>query len=254
MTTVTIAVANASGSAGKTTSAVTLAALMAGAGRSVVLVDADAQANASDWLGLADHDGPTLTELVLQQASLDDVLTDTTVDNLRAIPAARSLDAVPIHLNSVVGRELRLRKVLSGISADVVIIDCPGTINLLTISALVAANALVTVTQPTMKEAKGLPEMLDTIEGVQDAFNPALTFAGIIPCIVPAATQGNLYRDVMALLEETYPGQITPTVRRSSVVATAYGRGVPLPTWAPRDQVTQDYRDVLTWLTERGVL
>lgn len=252
--TATIAVANASGSAGKTTSAVTLATLLAEAGRSVVLVDADAQANASDWLGLADHDGPTLTQLVLQEACLDDVLTDTPIDNLRVIPADRGLDAVPIRLNSVVGRELRLRKVLAGITADVVIIDCPGTISLLTISALVAATALVTVTQPTMKEAKGIPEMLDTIEAVQDAFNPAVTFAGIIPCIVPAATQGNLYKDVMALLEETYPGQISPTVRRSSVVATAYGRSVPLPTFAPRETVTQDYRDVLSWLSERGVL
>jgi chromosome partitioning protein len=252
--TITIAVANASGSAGKTTSAVTLATLLAEAGRQVALVDADPQANATYWLGLGGHLGPTLTELVLRQASLDEVLTDTSVDNLRVIPAARSLDAVPIHLNAVVGRELRLRKMLTGIAADVVIIDCPGTISLLTISALVAANAVLTVTQPTMKEARGIPEMLDTIEGVQDAFNPSLIFAGIIPCIVPAANQGNLYKDVMLLLEATYPRQISPAVRRSSVVATAYGRGVPLPAWAPRDQVTADYRDVLGWLESRGVL
>jgi len=96
----------------------------------------------------------------------------------------------------VIGREQRLRLALAGIDADVVLIDCPGSVSTITISALVAANAILTVTQPTMKEIAGVPEMLDAVQAVQEAFNPNLVFAGIVPCIVPPATHGKIYADV----------------------------------------------------------
>jgi chromosome partitioning protein len=255
MTAQILAFANASGSAGKTTSAVSLAVLLAEAGKKVVVVDADAQANATAWLGIQPDEAPTtLADVLMRRATLDQALIATTVEGVSLVPANRSLDAVAIELNSVVAREMRLRRALEGVEADVVLIDCPGAISILTIGALVAADALITVTQPTMKEVEGVPEMLDTLADVQEAYNPGIAFAGIIPCIMPPANQGKVYRDVMGLLEKYYPGKITPAVRRSSLVATAYGRKIPLPVWAPKDQVTTDYRDVLGWLTESGVL
>ena len=249
-----IAVANASGSAGKTTTVVTLADLI-GQTRRVVVVDADAQGTATSWLGYPpDEVQTTLGDVLLRRASLDEALLPTRTTGVRLVPSNRTLDAAAIELNSVIGREQRLRLALAGIDADVVLIDCPGSVSTITISALVAANAILTVTQPTMKEIAGVPEMLDAVQAVQEAFNPNLVFAGIVPCIVPPATHGKIYADVMGLLHTTYQPLVAPPVRRSARVAEAHAQAVPLPSWSPTDKVTSDYHDVHNWLKGRGVL
>ncbi len=252
----TIALANASGSAGKTTSAVSLAVIVAETGSDVLLIDLDPQANATSWLlnDRPDDLTVTVTDVLTRGVDANAAILDTEYAHLRLLPSNRGLDAAPAHLLSVIGRELKLRNALRSVQADVVIIDCPGSINILTINALTAADALVTVTQPSMKEVEGIPEMLDTVGDVRDAYNPSLEFGGIIPCIMPPANQGKVYTDVMALLEQYWPGQIAPAVRRAAVVATAYGRKTPLPVFAPDEAVTADYRAVLAWLQDRGVL
>ncbi len=249
-----IAVANASGSAGKTTTVVTLADLI-GRTRSVVVVDADAQGTASAWLGIQPETAQTtLGDVLMRRAGLAEALVSTRTPGVSLLPSNRSLDADAIALNSVIGREQRLRLALERIDADVVLIDCPGSVSTITISALVAANAILTVTQPTMKEIAGVPEMLDAVAAVQEAFNPTLAFAGIVPCIVPPATHGRIYSDVMTLLQDTYGDQVGPPVRRSARVAEAHAQGVPLPTWSPSDKVTDDYEAVYGWLKERTTL
>ena len=255
MNTKIIACANASGSAGKTTSVVSLAVLMAQTGRSVVVVDADPQANATSWLGVVPDDlDVTLADVMTGKAGVDQVILDTATPRLRLIPSNRALDAVPTQLNASIGREQKLRKALAGVAADVILIDCPGAIGLLTINALTAATALVTVTQSAPKEIEGIPDMLDTCQDVQDAYNPQLRFDGIIPCIMPASNGGKVYRDALQLLAKSFPDQVSPVVRRSATVATAYGRKVPLPVFAPDADVTADYKAVLTWLEQRGTL
>lgn len=254
MAPVIIAVANASGSAGKTTTVVSLAAHL-GRTRSVVVVDADGQGTATSWLGhRPDAVAITLADVLLKRATLDQALLATDTRGVQLLPANRTLDATAIHLNSVVGRELLLKRAIGTSDADVVLIDCPGAVSPITISALVAATAALTVTQPTMKEIAGVPEILDAIEDVQEAFNPTLTFAGIVPCIVPPNTHGRIYREAMSLLRDTYKDQVGPAVRRSARVAEAHAQTTPLPDWAPADSVTQDYVAVAEWLHTRGVL
>lgn len=256
----TIAFANASGSAGKTTSAVTLAVLLAQSGRRVVVVDSDAQANATAWLGIPpDSASVTLADVLMRRATLADALLETEIANVSVVPANRDLDQVSIELNTVVARETRLRTALKGIDTDVVLIDCPGAIGLLTISALVAADSLITVTQPGMKEAEGIPEMLDTLDDVQEMLNPALHLAGIIPCITPVSDSGKIYggkiySDTLELITRTYGDDVTPPVRRSGLVPTAFARHQTLPVLAPRERVTDDYRAVLAWMESKGVL
>lgn len=249
-----IAVANASGSAAKSTTVVSLADLI-GRTRSVVVVDADAQGTATSWLGYRpDEAAVTLGDVLLRRATVEEALLDTHTPGVRLLPSNRALDAATIELNSVIGREHRLRLALAKVDAEVVLIDCPGSVSTITISALVAATSTLTVTQPTMKEISGLPEMLDTIEDVQEAYNPQLVFAGIVPCIVPAATQGRIYADAMGVLDKTYGDLVAPRVRRSARVAEAHAHGVPLPSWAPSDNVTADYKAVHGWLQDRGAL
>ena len=249
-----LAVANASGSAGKTTTVVSLADLI-GRTRKVVVVDADAQGTATLWLG---HDPDELTatlgHVLLRRAAPESALLKTKTRGVTLLPSNRTLDQMAMSLNSVIGPEQRLRLALDKVAADVILIDCPGSVSTITISGLVAADAVLTVTQPTLKEAKGVPEMLDAVESVREAFNPDLQFAGVVPCIVPPRNQGQVYIDSLNALRHAYGDDLAPPVRRSSQVAASFTKGIPLPSFAPSSPATADYKAVHSWLMERGVL
>lgn len=250
-----LAVANAAGSAGKSTTVVSLAALVGQSGRTVLVVDGDAQATATEWLGITDPSA-TLGDVLLRRSPLTDAILNTNTPNVQLVPAARDLDADLVELAAVVGREQRLKIALTqtDVDYDVVLIDCPGSISTLTVAALVASTAVLTVTQPTMKEMSGVAALDTVISDVREAYAPHLRLAGVVPCIVPGAGSGRLYSDAMALLTRTYPTLVTPPVRRSVRVPEAHAQSLPLPLHVPADPVTDDYRAVLGWLTERGVL
>lgn len=246
--------ANQAGSAGKTTSAVTIAAMLAEAGHDVLLIDSDAQANASTWLGIIDPQ-VTLGDVLLRRASLADAIVATAIPGLRLVAASDRLDGDAVDLARVLGGEQRLRVALeSGPQAEVTIIDCPGALSILTIAALVASDTVVTVAQPTVKELAGLPKMEATVDEVRAAYNPRLRLAAVIPCIVPPATSGTLYSEALTLLQTTYGDLVTPPVRRSVRIPEAYSQQVPLNLHAPREAVTEDYRAVLKHLIAASVM
>ncbi|GAB7192796.1 ParA family protein [Kineococcus sp. NUM-3379] len=249
-----VTIANAAGSAGKTTTVVTLAALLAEAGHRVLVMDADPQANATSALGLNDPK-VTLGDVLLRRADLADAIAETAVPGLHLVPSSGRLDADAVDLSHVTGGEQRLRLALNqGPSYDVVLIDCPGAVSILTIAALVASTAAVTVAQPTIKEIVGLPRMEATVEEVRDAYNPTLSLSAVVPCIVPAASAGAAYGEAVDLIRSEWGDLVTPTVRRSVRVIEAYARSVPLSIHAPLEGVTEDYRSVLKHLTAAGVL
>ena len=134
------------------------------------------------------------------------------------------------------------------------IIDCPASLGILTASALIAADAVVTVALPTVKELAGVPKIEATVGDVRDAYRPELRLAAVIPCSVPPASAGALYSQALDLLRETFGDLVTHPVRRSVRVPEAYAHATPLPLHAPRDAVTADYRAVLRDLTDRGVV
>lgn len=251
----TISIANQAGSAGKTTTAVTLAALLAGNGLEVLLIDLDAQANASFWLGVADPEGPTSGDVLVRRVPLAEAIVATAVPGLRLVPSTPALDSDAVELGRALGGEQRLRLALESCAPpDVTLIDCPGSLSILTVAALVAGDAVVTVAQPTVKELAGLPRLEATVEDVRAAYNPKLTLAAVIPCIVPPPSSGSLYSEALVLLRDSYGDQVTPPIRRSVRIPEAYSRQVPLTAHAPREPVTEDYRTVLAHLTSRGTL
>lgn len=259
MSTVTqvVAIANAAGSAGKSTTTVAIAALLARQGRRVLVVDGDAQATATGWLGVTVAAGqPTTGDVLLRRVSLHEATVATPVDGVSVVPAARRLDGDSLQLTSVRAGEQRLRLALEADppAADVVLVDCPGSVSIVTVAAMVAADAVVTVTQPTLKELQGLPELEATIAEVAEAYRPGLRLAAVVPCIVPAATAGRLYVEAMQLLTESYPGLVTAPVRRSARVPESYAASTPVPLFAPREPVTGDYQAVVADLCSRGVL
>ncbi|RYI20606.1 hypothetical protein EVU97_13865 [Dermacoccus sp. 147Ba] len=250
----TIAVANAAGSAGKTTSVVTLAALLAPTKR-VVVIDLDGQANSTQWLGINPSTlKHTVGEVLLGRCTPNEALMETNTENVRLLPSASSVNADIVNLRDEVGREMRLKSALRKIDADIVLLDCPGTIGLVTIVAMVAADVVVTVTQPTRKELEGISELEATIESVASSYDSDLKLGGIIPCIVPPPSAGRLYVDGMELVRESYGKLVSPSIRRAVAAAGAYAHSEPLPDFAPSEGITEDYRKVLAHLQALGVL
>lgn len=251
------AIANAAGSAGKSTTVVTLAGLLAEQGRTVLVVDGDAQATATEWLGLDRHHlSRQLGDVLLRRCRASEALSPTPTPGITVLPASRQLDADLVSLNAAPGREQRLRLALAEVveQFDTVLIDCPGLLSTLTVSALVTADAVITVTQPTMKEISGIPELEQVIADVAEAYRPGLTLAAIVPCIVPAANAGALYTAAQDLLREQWPTLVTPTIRRSVRVPEAHAAAHPLTSHAPNDPALGDYRAVLADLIAKGAL
>ena len=252
----TTAIANQAGSAGKTTTAVTIAALLAAEhGRRVRLIDSDGQANATTALGVEVGGGPSLSEVLLGTASIADAEYPTKIEGLTLVPATSALDAAAVEVARAVGGEQRLRRALANASdVDNTLIDCPGALSVLTIGALVVADNSVTVTKPTIKELAGVPALEETIEDVRAAYNEALKLAAIVPCEVPAKGAGKVYEQALELLCTAYGDLVTPPVRRSARVPEAYSFGAPLHVHAPKEPVTEDYRAVVEHLLRHGVM
>lgn len=247
----TLAFANGAGSAGKTTSATTIAALAAQSGRTVRLIDLDPQGNASRWATTDDNHPHTIAGVLAQTATIDNASRNTPVDGLTVVPATPDrMDGLEATLSRTVGAEQRLRLALEHATpVDLTVIDCPGSLGLLTLAGLVAAEHAVTVVMPTLKELAGLPRIDDLVRQVAAAYRPKLAIRAIIPCVVPAGSAGRLYTDALDLVRAQWDTLVTPTVRRAVRVPEAYAARTLLPLHDPHGGATSDYRAVLNWLT-----
>lgn len=253
---VALAVANMAGSAGKTTTVVTLASLIAQQGGRVLVIDLDGQTNATTWLG-AEEATLTSGHVMLKQASAQEVIVDTKFDGISLMPATDMLFTIDQQMAATpaVGKELRLRTALRKVrhDFDVILMDCPGSMNTATLSALLAADHVLSVVQPTIKELEGVPKIQAVVEDIVDSYGMDLSLGAVIPCNVPPANAGRAYQQALEMLHDALPELATPPVRRSVKLVEAYGAHVPLPEWARKDGATQDYRAVLDWLTEKGI-
>jgi len=252
----THAIVNDSGSAGKTTSAVSLAALLAERKINTLLIDNDPQGNATLFAGAEAVQGKTMAEVLMAERSLEEVIVASAVEHLSVAPAMRSLNGAVVALTRDFGGEQRIRVALKALGDrfEVVIIDCPGSASVLTVAGLVAADNVIAVAQPTLKELEGLPALEETITKVASLYNPGLKLCAVIPCIVPPASAGTLYSDGLAQMRELYGDLVTPPVRRSVRVPEAYSRRLPLTVYAPLEQASYDYQIVLEHLFAREVM
>lgn len=249
----TVSIINEAGSAGKTTTAVTLAALAAQDGLRVRLIDLDGQGTATHWLARS-RTSPNAADVLLQDVPLDDATVDTDVDGLTLVPSGRDLYAATVELSRRIGGEQLLRvRIAEAQPVDLTIIDCPGSIGILNVAALVASDHAVTVTLPGLKEVRGIAPIRDTIAEVAAMYGRSVALAAIVPCAVPPANAGAAYVEAMELLKERYGDLVTPPVRRSVRVADAQVAQEPLPVAYPHEQVTEDYRIVYKDLQSRGV-
>ena len=179
---ITIAIANQKGGVGKTTTAINIATAMAATGWKTLLVDLDPQGNASTGLGIpTSARGVSSYDLLLQEATLDQAAQRTDVPGLDIVPATQDLSGAEVELVGVEDRTARLDQALSARSGyDICFIDCPPSLGLLTLNALGAADTLLVPLQCEFFALEGLSQLLQTVERVQERFNPDLGIVGVV--------------------------------------------------------------------------
>ena len=239
-----IVVANQKGGVGKTTTAINLSACIADAGKKVLAVDMDPQGNMSSGLGVEKENVEnTAYELLLGEVDVKDCLEETLIDNLDLISSNINLAAVEIELTGVEEKEFILQKALKKIRKkyDYVIIDCPPSLNTLTINALCAADTVLVPIQCEYYALEGLSQLIRTVELVKERLNPKLKIEGIVFTMYDS--RNNLSVQVVENVKQNLKQKIYRTIIPRNVrLAEAPSYGLPITEYDSKSAGAESYR------------
>lgn len=241
-----IAIANQKGGVGKTTTAVNLAACLAKKGKKVLLVDCDPQGNSTSGVGVDKRRcEKTVYDVLIGNAEASESVTQTPYENLWVCPSNISLSGAEIELVSEMGRETKLKNALNTVKGqfDVVLIDAPPSLGLITINVLTAANSVIIPIQCEYYALEGVAQLMNTIRKVKQVMNPGLEIEGILMTMFDSRT--NLSAQVIEEVKKFFPNKVYKTlIPRNVRLSEAPSFGKPIIYYDIASRGSESYLDL----------